>query len=562
MIAKEKILAYALENALLHGGKARIDAVLAKLFREGLKKEELNKVMPLITKTVSEINKIPRAEQERKFSLLKELIAPKAKPREGLPELPHAKGKVVLRFAPFPSGALHIGNARAALLNDEYAKKYHGKLLLVIDDTIGSEEKIIVPEAYKLILEGLDWLRVKYAKPVIYKSKRLELYYKYASELIKKGKAYVCFCSAEKLRANRATGKECECRAADIDKNLLHWGYMLSKKAKPGSATLRIKTSMQHPNPAFRDRVLFRISDRKHPKTGSKYRCWPMLEFSWAIDDHLLGITHIIRGKELMIESEMEKLIWDIFGWKHPVLIHTGSLSLEGVKISKTKSREEVESGTYRGWDDPRTWSLQSLAKRGIHPEALRKFCLSFGLTQTEVTAPIDMLYSENKKFVETANRYFFVDSPVKIQIQNAPKLQAALELHPDHPERGARKFLTKGEFYLAKEDFDKISHGEVYRLMHLLNFVKQNTALKFHSAEHKKELNAKLLHWLPAHKEEEKKLVKAKVLMPDGTFVEGLAEPEIKKVKVGTVVQFERFGFCRLNAKKKNQLEFWFGHR
>jgi glutamyl-tRNA synthetase len=267
-----------------------------------------------------------------------------------------------------------------------------------MDDTIGSEEKQIAPDAYKLIEQGLQWLKVKYQKPVLYKSDRLETYYKYAVELIEKGKAYVCYCDAETLRKNRAEGKECEHRSQNSKETMAEWKKMF--KLKEGKAVLRIKTSMQDPNPAFRDRVLFRISEREHPRVGKKYRVWPLLEFSWAIDDKLLGMTHIIRGKELMMETDMEKYIFDIFGWKYPEFIHTGLLQFEGVKLSKSKGQKEIREGRYTGWDDPRTWSLQSLDKRGIQPEAIRKFIIGLGINQNEITVPIDILYSENRKLL------------------------------------------------------------------------------------------------------------------------------------------------------------------
>jgi len=395
---EKKILAYALKNAIEHDGKAIAGKVLSALFHEGLEKSKAKEVMPSIQKTIKEVNSLSIDEQRKKFSKLEEEVGHR-KERVGLAELENAEeGKVVMRIAPFPSGPLHIGNTRQLVLNDEYAKKYKGKLFLVIDDTIGSEEKQIIPEAYKMIEDGAEWLNVEYAEPILYKSDRLELYYSYADQLIRKKKAYICFCDSKTLHENRMKGIECEHRKYDIVKNLEEWNNMLDHDYKEGEVVLRLKTDMKHPNPAFRDRVLFRISDRKHPRIGKKYRVWPLLELSWAIDDHFLGMTHIIRGKELMIETEMEKYIFDIFGWKHPVFIHTGLLQFEGIKISKSKGQKEIREGKYTGWDDPRTWSLQSLEKRGIQPQILRKFIIDLGTNQNEITVPINVLYSENRK--------------------------------------------------------------------------------------------------------------------------------------------------------------------
>jgi glutamyl-tRNA synthetase len=398
---EKKAYAYAIKNAVAHEGKAMQGPVISSLFNEGLKPSEVGKFAKKISEIIMKVNALPLEEQEKEFEKLKDNLSER-EVREGLEELPNAKeGKVVLRLAPFPSGALHIGNAKTYLLNALYAEKYKGKLLFVIDDTIGSEEKQIMKEAYKLIPEAFDWLKVKYEKPILYKSDRLEIYYKYAEELIKKGKAYVCLCPTEKLRENRLKGIECEHRKQTPKKALEEWKKMLTEY-KPMQASLRLKTSMKAPDPAFRDRVLFRISERPHPRVGKKYRVWPLLEFSWAIDDHLLKITHIIRGKDLMIESEMEKYIWDIFGWKYPELLHAGMVKVEGMgaKISKSKSQKEIQSGEFSGWDDPRTWSVQSLKKRGFQPEVLKKFVENIGLNQNDIKVPVDVLYALNRKVI------------------------------------------------------------------------------------------------------------------------------------------------------------------
>jgi glutamyl-tRNA synthetase len=397
---KDKIKAYGLKNAIEHEGKCQANSILNSLFHEGLEKSKIKEIMPSIQEIVKKINSMSLEVQQAEFNKTEQNISHRDVRAEGeLPELENAEqGKVIMRIAPFPSGPLHIGNTRQLLLNDEYVKRYGGKLYLILDDTIGSEEKQLIIEAYKMIEDGAKWLDVKYEKPVIHKSDRLEIYYKHAEELIKKDKAYVCLCSAEKLRENRLNKKECEHRNQTIEHTLHEWKKMFSMKE--GEAVLRIKTSMSDKNPAFRDRVLFRISEREHPRVKNKYRVWPLLEFSWAIDDHLLNMTHILRGKELMIETDMEKYIMDIFGWKHPVFIHTGLLQFEGVKLSKSKGQKEVKSGNYRGWDDPRTWSLQSLEKRGLRPEAIRKFIIGLGINQNEITVPIDILYAYNRKLI------------------------------------------------------------------------------------------------------------------------------------------------------------------
>ena len=552
-----EIYAYALENAINHE-KAIVSSVLPKLFQHGLKKEEIKEIMPEINKIVSEVNSMSVENRKLKFLDYEKYLKEKPIEEKGLKDLPNIekfKGKkMVFRVAPFPSGGLHIGNTKTFLLNALYAEKYKAKLLLVIDDTIGSEEKQITKEAYKLIPDALKWLKVKFQKPIYYKSDRLKIYYKYAEELIQKGKAYVCGCSQEELRQNRVEMKECPCRQFPLKIQMERWKLMF--KSNPGQFVLRLKTSMQHPNPAFRDRVLCRISDRKHPRVGNKYRVWPMLEFSWAVDDHLLGVTHIIRGKELMIEGEMQKYIWDIFKWKYPELIYVGLVKLDGVegKLSKSKAQKEVSSGEYTGWDDPRTWSVQSLRRRGILAESIREFVEEIGLNQNDISVPIDSIYSINRrKLDKQADRYSFVENPVKISVKNSPKINS-LKVKI-HPEKNKLKEVKVGkDIFVSLKDFDKCKGKEV-RLMHLFN-VKLDKISQFTSLENKSEISK--LQWVSDFAD-------VKIRMPNGFYVSGLAESNIKKLKKGEIIQFERFGFCRydfIHSEGKNKIyEFWFAH-
>ena len=560
MIKKETIRAYALENAIKHKGKSNQGSVLNSLFAEGLKKENIKETIPVIQEVIDEINSLSFEEQEAQYHLTKHQLK-KREQREGLPELENAEHeKVVLRFAPFPSGPLHIGNTRQLILNDEYAKMYKGRLILVMDDTIGSEEKPIEKEAYKLIEEGVNWLDVNRDKKIIYKSDRIKDYYEYAEELIKKGYMYVCSCTKEEIRETRAEGVECPCRNLPESEHMKRWKEMF--KAKEGEYVVRLKTSMQHPNPAFRDRVLFRISDREHPITKNKYRVWPLLEFSWAIDDHLLGVTHIIRGIDLIMETEVEKFIWNIFKWKNPTVLHTGHLAIQGIKISKSKGAKEVRAGQYIGWNDPRTWSLQSLRDRGIKPEAIREFIISMGMTKSNSTVAVDMLYAINRKFLEDCPRYFFVEDPIKIKISGAPAIDAELPLHPSK-NLGKRIYETSQEFYIQRQDAE-LFQDKNYRLMHLLNFRSEQLlktkprTFSFISEDTDKNLDVKFIQWLPANDDN----IVTKIRMDDGSMITGIGEPELANLKIGDQVQFERFGFVKLYKKNPGELEFWFTHR
>lgn len=554
-------LKHALLNAVQHDGKANVNAVLGKVVSEDpTLKENIKDIIEVVKSVVKKVNSMSLAEQKKKLKKFK--IKPKKKvvKKRELSPLPKAvKGKVVMRLAPFPSGPLHIGNARMVVLNDEYVKRYNGKLILFFDDTIGSEEKFVVPEGYELIKDGLDWLDVKYHE-VKYKSDRMQLFYKYAEMMIKKKLAYVCLCPAEELRKNRRDGVECAHRGQCVEENLKLWKDMLDRKLKKGEASVRLKTDMKHPNPAFRDRVLLRISTREHPRVSTKYYVWPMLEFSWAVDDIELSVTHILRGKDLVMEDLMELYIWDklkVPKTKVPEFLHYGMLKLKEAKLSKSKARAAIEAGALSGWEDPRTWSLQSLRKRGIQPQAVRNFIIHMGMSLADISMPAEILYAENRKLIDSeANRYFAVLEPIKILIEAVKKPEdkkvTTGPLHPDFPSRGDRKIpVNFSEIYVEKADYEKYKNKEV-GLMNLFS-IKLNHKSKFLSETIK--MKSPKIHWVSDPN------VKIKIMMPDGSAKEVLAEPDIKNVKTGDIIQLVRTGFCRAEREGKD-IVLYFAHK
>ncbi len=546
----KEIKAYALKNAIKFG-KADVNKILPKLFQHGLKKEDIKEVLKEIKGIVEEVNSLSSEERKLIFANYEGIVKIREEKKD-LAEIPNAKRKkLIFRAAPFPSGALHLGNAKTFILNALYAEKYKGKLLLVMDDTIGSAEKQIDKESYELIINAFDWLGIKYSKNIIYKSDRLKIYYDYAKELIRKDRAYVCHCPQEELRKNRIEGKECGCRVLPLKVQLKRWGEMF--EMKEGQATLRIKTDMKHANPAFRDRVLFKISNREHPRAGKKYKVWPTLEMSWAIDDHLLKVSHIIRGNDLMIESEMERYIWDIFKWKHPEIIHTGLVNIENAKISKSKAQKEVKSEKFFGWDDPRTWSIQSLRRRGISAEAIKEFVKEIGLNRQNISVPIDSLYAINRKLIDSeAHRYSFIVNPIKLDIANKPDWNK-IDV-PIHPEKKEKREVSLGEIYIGKNDYEKFKGKEI-RLLHLYN-IKLNKKCELTSIDNK---DIAKINWVSNY-------VTARILMPDGSWIEGIAEEGVKNLEKGEVIQFERNFFCRFDSTKKiddrGVYEFWFAHK
>jgi glutamyl-tRNA synthetase len=566
-ITKETIRAYALENAIKYKGKASSNAVLAGLFAEGLEKSEIKNIMPKIQSILKEVNKLSPKKQEQEFEKLSDKTS-KREIREGLKPLENAtKGNVIMRMAPFPSAALHIGNARNFILNDEYVKMYNGKLHLVFDDTIGSENKQIDPEAYNLIKEGLDWLEINYegspescpkrTKKILYKHTRIAKYYEYAEELIKKGYMYVCRCSQEKFQELKKDGIACSCRELPPERQLKRWKEM--KTAPMGSMSVRLKTSMNDPDPAFRDRVMFKISDLRHPKIGNKFRIYPSMDFIWGIDDHILNSTHILRGIDHQMSTRVQNFIRKIFNWKNPVSFYNGILEIEGVKISKSGAKKKIKSGEYTGWNDPRTWSLQSLRDRGIKPEAIRQFIINLGIKKSNITTPIENLYVANRELIKNSPHYTFIENPTKIKISGCPHLETKIPNHPNNTQ-GNRKIKTTQEFLINQIDRELLENKE-YRLLHLLNFKSDKIGIKprtFHyTSQEPTEQKTKSLTWLPHSPYN----IKTKILTPEGEYKKGLTEEATSKLKIGDIIYFEKFGYCRLHKKQKDQLEFWFTH-
>ncbi len=545
---KGLIRKYALRNAVKFDGKGTSGAVMGKVMGES---EECRKdpraTKNLVEEIVKEVNSLSFEEQETELrKVLPEYF--EKNEAEVTSRLPELKGDdPVMRMAPYPSGPLHIGNARMAVLNDEYVKRNNGKLILVYDDTIGSEQKKPLPDAYDLIKDGLEWLGVEWHE-VHYKSERMEIYYEYGEKLLSTGEAYVCECSPKKLREYREKGVECEHRTRTTEDNLKHWKAMLKGVLDEGDAVVRIKTDMEHPNPAFRDRVLFRISKSPHPLVGEKYHVWPLLEFSWAVDDHLLGMTHILRGKDLVIEDEMEKFIWDIFHWKHAEFLHYGMLRLKEFKLSKSDFQKKLKNNELCGWDDPRTWSLQSLRKRGIQPEALRDFILDFGMSLTDIEVPASKLYAKNRELIDArANRYYFVPEPVTIALEGELETDIAeIPRHPDDPKRGNRVLEVGKIVHIPRKEYEE-NIGKEIRLKNLCNIQLSETKGTVTSMENKDILK---IQWVPEG-------IECIVEMPDGSREQGLVERNFNELKEGEIVQFERYGFVRVIDEELNIVAF-----
>lgn len=539
---------YTLANAVEHEGIAQAKSILGRLLSEHPEmRTDIHAVRSAVETAIRDVNRLGLAKQKKELENLGGYTAERRVEKKGLPELDIGREKFTVRFAPNPDGALHLGNARPALLSDAYAKKYHGRFILRFDDT---DPKIKVPEKrfYSWIREDLKWLKIKVSKEVI-ASKRLRLYYKAAEKLVSMGHAYVCTCSQADWKKLRDNGKACSCRSNSTKTNMILWRKMVQHKFREGEAVLRIKTDLAAKNQAVRDWPAFRIVDKpNHPL--QKAKLWPLYNFASAIDDHMLAITHIFRGQEHSTNEIKQRYLYSHMKWTYPEVIILGRFSMADMALSKSQIREGIVTRKYRGWDDSRLGTLRTLRRRGFQPEAIRQIVLDIGPKPSDVTIAFENLAAYNRKSIDfSANRYFFVPNPKRIVVAGMKVKQATVPLHPDDKKRGIRKFSVTPVIFVDTKDFDMYKGVEV-RLKDLCN-IKLGEKSEYTGTELKP---TPKIQWIPATH------VTVKVLMP-GREITGYGESNILNAKAGQVVQFERFGFVRIEKISRKQVVAVFSH-
>ncbi|HLG24072.1 MAG TPA: glutamate--tRNA ligase [Candidatus Nanoarchaeia archaeon] len=556
---KGKILKYALQNAVKFNGKATQGAIIGKLFAESpeLKGQakDINREIAIILKEVNEMK--PDLQHKKLEEIAPELLEKKHEKKEknifefiGIKE----GENVVTAFPPEPSKYPHIGHAKAIIMNYELAKYYNGKFVLRFEDTNPTLAK---EEFYKIHLDNYEWLGIK-PDVVDYVSDHIKMLYEYAEKFIKAGNAYICECPSELISEKRRKGEECDCRGNDSASSLKKWEEMFESKS--GSFVLRLKGDMQSDNTTLRDPVIFRVIDEEHPRTGKKYRVWPNYDFENSIMDGLEGVTHRLRSKEFELRNELQRIIQKMAGFPETKIFEFARFNMEGVESSGRIIREKVQNNELIGWDDPSLTTLVALKRRGFLPNAIKNFVFSTGLSKAESVLTWDDLIVQNRRLLDSGcSRYFFVENPKEIFVKSAPKQEVELKLHPESKERGMRKFETHEKFYVSEKDFQEFNDGKLYRLMDCINFRKESGNFAFDSLdyEHYKDKGDKIIHWLPV----ESGLVNVEVLMPDKKISKGLAEKTVNGLKAGDIVQFARFGFCRLDEIENDKLKFWFTH-
>ena len=566
---KETARIYALQNAIQFNGKANPKAVIGKVIavlqKQGFSPKE---IIPVVNKVVDEINKIPVDKQISELeNKAPDLLKKEKKERDfSLPDLPNAeKGKVVTRFPPEPNGYLHIGHAKASIVDSDYANMYDGKFILRFDDTNPENAQL---EFYDVQKEDLSWLGIEWDEEYC-TSDNLAKHYKYAEQLIKQGDAYLCNCSAEDIKKGRYHKHECSCRCDDSCRDDIDaWNEILDSSVD--GYILRLKGEMTGDNTAMRDPTLFRVIEKSHPLHGDKYRVWPTYDFAGAVEDSISGVTHPFRTKEYELRDECYYRLLDLLNLRKPHLMEFARLSIIGMPVSKRKIKPLIENGLVSGYDDIRLPTLRGLRKRGILPEAIKKFVLSQGISKSESNVTFGLLESENRKIVDpVAKRYFFVNTPLKLVVENASKIEKEVVFHPTN-QLGSRTIKTADIFYVQRSDVDKLKNGDIFRLKDLFNVkiskIESETVYGEYAGE-KLIPNSAKIQWTTNN------FVKMKVNIPHILFkdekfnsdslqvVDGFAEEAVSEIKNGEIVQFERFGFIRIE-NKNSKITGFFAHK
>ncbi len=379
-------------------------------------------------------------------------------------------GRVHTRFPPEPNGYLHIGHAKSICLNFGIAERYGGLCNLRFDDTNPAKEE---QEYIDAITEDLRWLGYKWRDRVYFASDYFDQLYDMAVELIRIGKAYVDELTPEQMREYRGSltepGRESPYRNRSVAENLTLFEKMRAGGFQEGEAVLRAKIDMASGNINMRDPVMYRILNTPHPRTGDKWRIYPMYDFAHGQSDSIEAITHSICTLEYEDHRPLYNWYLDNIEIYHPQQIEFARLNLSHTVLSKRKLIRLVEEGYVSGWDDPRMPTIAGLRRRGYTPEAIRGFCEDVGVGKVKGVVDLHKLeYHIRQDLNKTAPRVMAVINPLKVVIENYPEgkvEQMEAINNPEDESAGTRHTPFSKVLYIERDDFMEDPPRKFYRL-------------------------------------------------------------------------------------------------
>lgn len=367
---------------------------------------------------------------------------------------------IVTRFPPEPNGYLHIGHAKAFLLNFSIAEEFGGICRLRYDDTNPEKEDA---EFVKAIEEDIRWMGCQWEGEPCHASSYFEQFYKWALELVKSGKAYVDHQSPEEIVENRGTptkpGTDSPYRNRTVEENLQLLEKMKSGELREGECVLRAKIAMDHVNILMRDPTIYRIRKESHHKTKNQWHIYPMYDFAHGYEDAIEGVTHSLCSLEFENHRPLYDWFLDNVSIPHrPRQYEFARLKLSHTIMSKRYLRNLVEDGHVHSWDDPRMPTLRGMRRRGFSAKAIRQFIEEIGVSKVNSLVDIEFLYFHVREELNSvAHRRMAVLNPVKLTISNWPKDKVdtfEAENLPNDSLAGSRKIQFSGELWVEREDY------------------------------------------------------------------------------------------------------------
>uniref|UniRef100_A0A3P9MIJ5 Bifunctional glutamate/proline--tRNA ligase n=2 Tax=Oryzias latipes TaxID=8090 RepID=A0A3P9MIJ5_ORYLA len=489
-------------------------------------------------------------------------------------ELPGAEmGKVVVRFPPEASGYLHIGHAKAALLNQHYQVTFKGKLIMRFDDTNPEKEK---EDFEKVILEDVAMLQIQ-PDQFTFTSDHFPIIMRMAEKLLAEGKAYIDNTPPEQMKQEREQRIESKCRSNTVEQNMKMWEEMKAGTEYGQTCCMRAKIDMNSNNGCLRDPALYRCKNAPHPRTGDTYKVYPTYDFACPIVDSLEGVTHALRTTEYHDRDDQFYWIINALQLRKPHVWEYARLNLNNTVLSKRKLTWFVDQGYVDGWDDPRFPTVRGVLRRGMTVEGLKQFIAAQGGSRSVVNMEWDKIWSFNKKVIDpVAPRFTALSGSyvVPVSIPEAKEEMKEVAKHPKNPEVGVKEVWYGPKVLVEGADAETFKEGEVVTFINwgnlIITKINKGADGKVASLEARLNLDNKdfkkttKITWLadttsaptmPAVCVSYQPLISKAVLGKDDDFKQYInkntkmeekmvGDPCLKSLKKGDIIQLQRRGF------------------
>uniref|UniRef100_A0A182Q3N8 Bifunctional glutamate/proline--tRNA ligase n=1 Tax=Anopheles farauti TaxID=69004 RepID=A0A182Q3N8_9DIPT len=502
-------------------------------------------------------------------------------------DLPGAEmGKVVVRFPPEASGYLHIGHAKAALLNQYYQQAFQGKLIMRFDDTNPAKENV---HFEKVILEDLEMLQIK-PDLITHTSQYFDLMLDYCVRLLKEGKAYVDDTEPEQMKKEREERVESKNRNNTPERNLAMWAEMVKGSEAGQKCCVRAKIDMASLNGCMRDPTIYRCKNEPHPRTGTQYKVYPTYDFACPIVDAIENVTHTLRTMEYHDRDEQFYWFIEALGLRRPYIWEYSRLNMTNTVLSKRKLTWFVAEGLVDGWDDPRFPTVRGILRRGMTVEGLREFIIAQGSSKSVVFMEWDKIWAFNKKVIDPiAPRYTALENeqrvPVNVSGVQPGTMQAAV--HPKNADIGMKLVHYGPRVLIDMADAKELKEGENATFINWGNLlitkvhrgadgtpVSVDATPNLENKDYKKTLKLTWLCDLPADQYTPtycvyfEHIISKPVLGKDEDFknyighqtrteVPMLGDPELRNLKKGDIIQLQRRGFFKVDQAYQPASEF-----